>query len=126
MTIEHECENCYLKDLCKTYLFSQAHLRTFKTEYHDWNFLSLKLQCTHKHPNKKAPTCFDCDKCANQQICILGTNNQCSWDVQVDYLQRTASRYISEHFKEAFLGTLCCKGFSPKEPNVPESLEGAR
>ena len=109
MKIIHECEQCYLNQLCKNYLYNRYALNEFKPDYYDYDFLSLDLRCTHKHKNSKFNNAIDCDKCVNRCICTL--YNSGNKGRGIEYLTKKASEYVWSRFREAFVGTLCCKGY---------------
>ena len=38
MKIEHECDKCYLKDLCKNYLYRKSFMEEYKPDYYDYEY----------------------------------------------------------------------------------------
>ena len=125
MKIEHECEKCYLKDLCKNYLYNKSFMEEYKPEYYDYEFLTLKLSCTHLHKGKRGSSDCNCERCVNKPICCLGSLNS-AFDTgsgRVEFLKKGASNYIDKHFRDAFIGTSCCKGYGPEENNFKDPLQ---
>lgn len=124
MKIEHECDKCYLKDLCKNYLYRKSFMEEYKPDYYDYEFLTLRLSCTHLHKGKIFFSQCDCDRCANKPVCCLGSL-QSEFDTgkgRVEFLKRGASTYVDKHFGDAFIGTICCKGYVPEENNIKDPL----
>lgn len=117
MKIVHKCEECYLKDLCKNYLYNKSWLLEFNPDYYNYDFLSIELSCIHKNGRNHLKGQINCNECRNRDICTAYNTKEHS-SYAVEYLKKQVDNYIDIHFRNAFDGRLICQGFALQDATI--------